>query len=66
MAYTERVEEDAAQIARRRAPHLADIGKPLREIEIRPVEEPVPDVLPVEEPATAPAKPVEDPEQVPA
>lgn len=65
MAYTEYVEEHAALIARRREPQLADIGKPLREIEIRPLEEPVPEVLPVEEPAT-PAQPVEDPERVPA
>jgi hypothetical protein len=29
---------------------MADIGQPLREIEIEPLEEPVPEPLPVEQP----------------
>lgn len=40
-----------------------DTGKPLREIEIQPLEEPVPTRTPVEEPAEAP---VEEPVKVPA
>ena len=40
-----------------------DTGKPLREIEIKPLEEPVPTKVPVEKPAEAP---VEEPEKVPA
>ncbi len=49
-----------------RLPQLAEIGEPVREIEIRPVEEPVPAVLPVEEPERTPYRPAEDPERVPA
>lgn len=44
----------------------AEIGDPLREIEIQPVEEPVPSVVPTEEPAEAPRAPTREPERVPA
>jgi hypothetical protein len=40
---------------------MADIGRPEREIEIRPVESPVPKELPVEAPAPPEPRPVEDP-----
>jgi hypothetical protein len=40
---------------------MADIGKPEREIDVHPAEEPVPRELPVETPAPAP-----QPEPVPA
>ena len=44
-------------------PTSEDTGKPIREIEIQPLEEPVPSRLPAEEPAEAPVK---QPEKVPA
>lgn len=34
---------------------MADIGEPLREIEVWPLEEPVPTVVPIEVPETTPA-----------
>jgi hypothetical protein len=45
---------------------LAEIGEPMREIEVTPIEEPVPDFAPAEEPHEAPARPVREPERVPA
>jgi hypothetical protein len=44
----------------------AEIGEPTREIEVTPIEEPVPDFAPAEEPAESPAEPVRKPERVPA
>jgi hypothetical protein len=44
----------------------AEIGEPMREIEVTPIEEPVPDFAPAEEPAESPAEPVREPERVPA
>jgi hypothetical protein len=44
----------------------AEIGDPLREIEIQPVEEPVPSTVPQEEPAEAPSAPAREPARVPA
>lgn len=44
----------------------AEIGAPMREIEVTPIEEPVPDVTPAEEPGESPAEPVRRPERVPA
>ena len=44
----------------------AEIGEPMREIEVTPIEEPVPDFAPSEEPAESPAEPVRKPERVPA
>lgn len=44
----------------------AEIGKPMREIEVTPFEEPVPDFAPSEEPGESPVEPVRDPERVPA
>lgn len=43
---------------------MAEIGRPEREIDVRPLESPVPDVAPAE-PATAPA-PAPEREPVPA
>jgi hypothetical protein len=40
----------------------AEIGDPIREIEVTPIEEPVPDFAPAE----SPAEPVREPERVPA
>jgi hypothetical protein len=36
---------------------MADIGQPVREIEVRPARTPVPEELPVETPAPAPGEP---------
>ena len=44
----------------------AEIGDPLREIEIQPVEEPVPSTVPEREPAEAPTEPTKEPARVPA
>lgn len=44
----------------------AEIGEPMREIEVTPIEEPVPDFAPVHEPEESPAEPVREPERVPA
>jgi hypothetical protein len=44
----------------------AEIGDPLREVEIQPVEEPVPSTVPEQEPAEAPRAPTREPEKVPA
>jgi hypothetical protein len=42
---------------------MADIGRPVREVEVRPAQSPVPEELPVETPAPAPREPIpaEDP-----
>ena len=40
---------------------MADIGQPLREIEVLPAEDPVPAELPVEPPAPAPREPDQEP-----
>ena len=45
---------------------MADIGRPEREIEVRPSEPPVPSELPVEPPAPMPREPLPDAEPVPA
>jgi len=47
-------------------PRQQEIGEPMREIEVTPLEEPVPDSAPVEEPGESPAQPVRVPERVPA
>lgn len=44
----------------------AEIGEPMREIEVTPLEEPVPDFAPVRAPEEAPAEPVRQPVRVPA
>ena len=44
----------------------AEIGEPMREIEVTPIEEPVPDFAPIRAPEEAPAEPVRQPERVPA
>ena len=44
----------------------AEIGVPLREIDVTPLEEPVPDAAPFEEPIESPVAPVPEPERVPA
>lgn len=38
----------------------------MREIDVTPLEEPVPDVAPIEEPDESPVGPVREPERVPA
>jgi hypothetical protein len=42
---------------------MAEIGRPVREIEVRPSRSPLPEELPVETPAPAPPEPApaEDP-----
>jgi hypothetical protein len=45
---------------------MAEIGKPEREIDVRPAEAPVPRELPINPPAPAPAEPDPLPEKVPA
>jgi len=40
---------------------MADIGQPEREIEVVPLEDPIPRELPVEPPAPAPRKPDREP-----
>jgi hypothetical protein len=40
---------------------MADIGQPVREIEVLPAEDPIPGELPVEAPAPAPRKPDKEP-----
>jgi hypothetical protein len=41
---------------------MAEIGRPVREIEVRPVEVPVPEELPIEPPpAPREPRPAEDP-----
>ena len=54
------------EVVMRRLPtQQAEIGNPVREFEIDPVEEPVPS-FPEEDPAEAPATPSREPERVPA
>jgi hypothetical protein len=45
---------------------MADIGQPEREIEVQPVEAPVPRELPVEAPEPAPCVPSPQPDPLPA
>jgi hypothetical protein len=45
---------------------MAEIGKPEREIDVRPAEAPVPRELPIEPAAPTPAEPDPLPEKVPA
>jgi hypothetical protein len=45
---------------------MADIGEPEREIEVQPVEAPVPRELPVEAPEPAPRVPSPQPDPLPA
>jgi hypothetical protein len=45
---------------------MADIGRPEREVEVRPAEDPVPRELPIEAPEPAPAEPAKQPDPVPA
>jgi hypothetical protein len=45
---------------------MADIGQPEREIEVQPVEAPVPRELPVEAPEPVPGVPSPAPDPVPA
>lgn len=45
---------------------MADIGRPEREIEVRPRELPVPGELPAEPPMPAPREPLPDADPVPA
>jgi hypothetical protein len=47
-------------------PRMADIGKPEREIDVQPLESPLPGELPVEPPAPAPREPAPRPAPVPA
>jgi hypothetical protein len=44
---------------------LTEIGKPIREVVVEPLEDPVPDVEPAEEPAPV-REPLEEPEKIPA
>jgi hypothetical protein len=44
----------------------AEIGDPIREIEVTPIEEPLPEFAPVEEPVEEPVEPTRQPERVPA
>lgn len=45
---------------------MADIGRPEREIDVRPSELPVPSEVPVESPMPVPREPLPDPDPVPA
>lgn len=45
---------------------MADIGRPEREIEVQPLQDPVPTELPVEEPEPVPNEPAPHPDTVPA
>jgi hypothetical protein len=45
---------------------MADIGRPEREIDVRPAEEPVPRELPLEPPDRAPHRPAPIEEPAPA
>ena len=59
--------EDGSGRAFERVPRKqAEIGKPVREIEVTPIEEPVPDFAPDEEPSESPVEPAREPERVPA
>jgi hypothetical protein len=40
---------------------MADIGQPVREIEVLPAEDPIPGELPVEAPVPAPREPDREP-----
>jgi hypothetical protein len=57
---------DASEGVREFVRQQAEIGEPIREIEVAPVEEPVPEFAPLQEPEEAPAEPVQEPERVPA
>ena len=58
--------DDGSKRVHERVPRQQEIGEPMREIEVTPIEEPVPDSAPVEEPGESPAEPVRVPERVPA
>jgi hypothetical protein len=58
--------DDGSKRVHECVPRQAEIGEPTREIEVTPIEEPVPDFAPIEEPGKSPAVPVREPERVPA
>lgn len=47
-------------------PHVAEIGRPERVIEVYPAEDPVPGELPIEPPERAPREPAPREDPVPA
>ena len=64
-SWTAAASRDPAHV-REQVRQQAEIGEPIREIEVAPLEEPVPEFAPVEEPAESPAQPTREPERVPA
>jgi len=59
-------DERSERVREPRPLQQAEIGDPIREIEVSPLEEPVPDFTPAEEPVESPAEPLREPERVPA